>query len=79
MLKANSILKAILINLKEDKSEIGADVLSQSKPVFDDAFGNTPYEKLYNAWQTLQTAVDQVLDITMGKDPIGMGLKQVCV
>lgn len=42
--------------------------------------GDTPYEKMYNAWQKLQSCVDQTWDMKLGqttKDSIGQGLKQV--
>lgn len=47
--------------------------------IFDGAEGETPYEKMYNAWQRLQTCVDTTWDMKLGqtRDAIGQGLKQV--
>lgn len=35
---------------------------SETLALFESASGDTPYEKVYNAWQQLQTCVDQNWD-----------------
>lgn len=40
--------------------------------------GESAHEKMYNAWQKLQTCVDQTWDMSLGQDSNGgQGLKQV--
>lgn len=48
------------------------------KALFESAVGETPYEKMYNAWQKLQVCVDQTWDLKLGTNvAVGQGLKQV--
>lgn len=45
---------------------------------FVGAKGSSPYEKLYNAWQSLQTSVNVLLDVSMSREAQNStGLKQV--
>lgn len=42
------------------------------------AKGKTSFEKLYNAWQALQTSIDVLLDASVSREaPPSAGLKQV--
>lgn len=82
IVESNSTLKAIITNMKLsegslDTSTLNELVVNRSKVVYDAAEGSTSYEKMYNAWQTLQSHVDQTWDMNLGKVPAGQGLKQV--
>lgn len=82
IVESNSTLKAIITNMQLtegslDTSMLNEIVINRSKAVYDTADGSSGYEKMYNAWQTLQSYVDQTWDMNMGKVPNGQGLKQV--
>lgn len=82
IVESNSTLKAIITNMQLSESSLDIStlneiVINRSKAVYDTAEGNSGYEKMYNAWQTLQSYVDQTWDMNMGKVPNGQGLKQV--
>lgn len=82
IVESNSTLRAIITNMKMtegslDTTTLNETVINRTKVVYDSAEGTTGYEKMYNAWQTLQTHVDQTWDMNMGKVPNGQGLKQV--
>ncbi|XP_046828533.1 DNA-directed RNA polymerase I subunit RPA1 isoform X2 [Vespa crabro] len=52
----------------------------EGRMVFEQIKGGTPVEKLHNAWQTLQTDIDHLMDRELNKTPDSAnchGLKQV--
>ncbi|KAI4500568.1 hypothetical protein M0802_004530 [Mischocyttarus mexicanus] len=52
----------------------------EGKVVFEQTKGSSAVEKLHNAWQTLQTSVDHLIDRELNKTPDSsncLGLKQV--
>lgn len=69
IIEANSILRLIFVNIKND----GADLQNEAKAVYDSSKGETPYEKIYFAWQDLQTAVDTLLDVSMNRNILSTG------
>lgn len=84
IVEANSVLRAIISVMNEgdvaNESTIMNDVEEHTRTIFNIAKGNSPYEKMYNAWQDLQTNVDQIWDMNMGgKDITGNGVKQVFI
>lgn len=80
-----TILKNIVeadILLKTICSKINRNVVeaqtNDTDALYDSATGDTPYEKMYNAWQKLQSCVDQTWDSTLGQNAHGVqGLKQI--
>lgn len=75
IIDANIVLKAIVANMNETVNE---NQLDETAALFESAVGDTPYEKMYNAWQQLQLCVDQTWDINLGQSTnSGQGLKQV--
>lgn len=75
IVEANITLKAICAKINDTVSE---NQLNETQALYDSATGDTPYEKMYNAWQKLQLCVDQTWDSTLGQNMHGVqGLKQV--
>lgn len=75
IVEANNLLKAICSKINDTVSETQA---SDVTVLYDTAMGDTPYEKMYNAWQKLQGCVDQTWDSALGQNTKGVqGLKQV--
>lgn len=75
IIEANIVLNAIASSMNDTVNE---NQLDDTNAVFEGAEGDTPYEKMYNAWQTLQQSVDQTWDINMGQRvDRGQGLKQI--
>lgn len=82
IIESNSTLNAIISTMKLDENSLDTSMLNEklanfTKNVYENAEGSTGHEKMYNAWQTLQSHVDQTWDMNMGKVPNGQGLKQV--
>lgn len=75
IIEANIMVKAIAATMNDTVNE---NQLNDTAAIVDGAMGDTPYEKMYNAWQSLQLCVDQTWDINLGQSTaIGQGLKQV--
>lgn len=75
IVEANLLLKAISSKINDTVVEAQS---SETQALYDSAAGDTPYEKMYNAWQKLQLCVDQTWDSTLGQNTHGVqGLKQV--
>lgn len=76
IIEANIVLKAIASCVNNTVKETQLD---ESQALYDGADGETPYEKMYNAWQSLQQYVDQTWDINMtpSNNQSGQGLKQI--
>lgn len=75
IVEANVLLKAICSKINDTVVETQA---SETLALYESATGDTPYEKMYNAWQHLQTCVDQTWDSALGQNTHGVqGLKQV--
>lgn len=84
IINANSTLRAITIVMRLDdnddastKPDIEPNVLAGYRGIYEQSQGASPYEKMYNAWQELQTNIDQTWDKNMATEKIGVGLKQV--
>lgn len=77
IIDANLVLRAIVKQMNAVDNETATP--NDTQAIFDGADGSTPYEKMYNAWQRLQTCVDTTWDMKMSqtRDDIGQGLKQV--
>ncbi|XP_075169735.1 RNA polymerase I subunit RpI1 [Haematobia irritans] len=74
IIENNAVMRIIMKHIKGDTSDIPEEALN----VFNGAKGSNAYEKLYNAWQALQTSVNVLLDVTMSRDAQNStGLKQV--
>ncbi|XP_053969844.1 DNA-directed RNA polymerase I subunit RPA1 [Anastrepha ludens] len=74
IIENNAVLRVVIKHLKGLREELP----EEAQRVYESTKGESPYEKLYNAWQTLQTSVDLLLDITASRDsPSSQGLKQV--
>lgn len=74
IIEANSVLRLIFVNIKSN----GEDLQNEAKAVYDSSKGDTPYEKMYFAWQDLQTAVDTLLDVGLTSSALTSGgLKQI--
>lgn len=81
IINANSSLRAIILCMKlndgtVDDSSLDQNVVLNSRTVYKQAVGAEPYEKMLNAWQELQSMVDQTWDTSMGRERVGIGLKQ---
>lgn len=76
IIDSNLVLRAIVKQMNTNENET---LNNETQAIFDGAEGDTAYEKMYNAWQRLQTCVDQTWDMRLGpsRDAIGQGLKQV--
>lgn len=75
IIQANIVLKAIASTMNDTVNE---NQLNDTTAIVEGAIGETPYEKMYNAWQSLQLCVDQTWDINLGQSTAtGQGLKQV--
>lgn len=75
IIEANVVLKAIAATMNDTVNE---NQLNDTTAIVESASGDTPYEKMYNAWQSLQLCVDQTWDINLGQSTAtGQGLKQV--
>lgn len=75
IVEANSLLKAICSKINDTVSETQTN---EVEDLFKSAAGDTPYEKMYNAWQKLQLCVDQTWDSSLDQNVRGVqGLKQV--
>ncbi|KAL6447903.1 hypothetical protein ACFW04_000166 [Cataglyphis niger] len=70
-----------LRNIIQTIQDGGTDHLPQeSRLVFEQIRGHTAVEKLHNAWQTLQSNVDHLMDRDINRTPEsinGLGLKQI--
>lgn len=82
ILNANSTLRAIIMCMKLDDgtfddTTIDPNIVSNSRMIYKQSEGDESYEKMYNAWQELQSMVDQTWDTNMGREKTGIGLKQV--
>ncbi|XP_067615853.1 DNA-directed RNA polymerase I subunit RPA1 isoform X2 [Eurosta solidaginis] len=74
IIENNAVLRVVMKHLKGLQEELS----EEAQRVYENTKGNTSYEKLYNSWQTLQTSVDLLLDITASRDsPSSQGLKQI--
>ncbi|XP_017486749.1 PREDICTED: DNA-directed RNA polymerase I subunit RPA1 [Rhagoletis zephyria] len=74
IIENNAVLRVVMKHLKGLRDELS----EEAQRVYETTRGKSSYEKLYNAWQTLQTSVDMLLDITASRDaPSNQGLKQV--
>ncbi|CAD6991779.1 unnamed protein product [Ceratitis capitata] len=74
IIENNAVLRVVMKHLKGLREELP----DEAQRVYESTRGKSPYEKLYNAWQSLQTSVDLLLDITASRDsPSNQGLKQV--
>nr|XP_014089551.1 DNA-directed RNA polymerase I subunit RPA1 [Bactrocera oleae] len=74
IIENNSVLRVVMKHIKGLREEL----TEEAQRVYETTRGKSSYEKLYNAWQTLQTSVDLLLDITASRDsPSNQGLKQV--
>ncbi|EFN67613.1 DNA-directed RNA polymerase I subunit RPA1 [Camponotus floridanus] len=71
----------ILRNIIQTIQDGSIDHLPQaSRLVFEQIRGNTTVEKLHNAWQTLQSNIDHLMDRDINRTPEsinGLGLKQI--
>lgn len=75
IIEANIVLKAIAAVMNDTVIE---NQLNDTTAIVESAVGETPYEKMYNAWQSLQLCVHQTWDINLGQSTAaGQGLKQV--
>ncbi|XP_017875380.1 DNA-directed RNA polymerase I subunit RPA1 [Ceratina calcarata] len=71
------VLRNIIQTIQDGDTE---QLPEEGKLVFEQIKGNTPIEKLHNAWQSLQVNVDHIMDRDMNKTAESMncqGLKQV--
>ncbi|KNC24906.1 DNA-directed RNA polymerase I subunit RPA1 [Lucilia cuprina] len=74
IIENNSVLRVVLKHIKGQVD----DMSKEAKEAFISTRGETPYEKLYNAWQNLQSSINILLDVNMSRDsPSSTGLKQV--
>uniref|UniRef100_A0A1A9WHW6 DNA-directed RNA polymerase subunit n=1 Tax=Glossina brevipalpis TaxID=37001 RepID=A0A1A9WHW6_9MUSC len=74
IIENNSVLRVIVNHIKSETHETS----EEAREVYLAAKGKTSYEKLYNAWQALQTSVDVLLDASISREaPSSAGLKQV--
>ncbi|XP_013113377.2 DNA-directed RNA polymerase I subunit RPA1 [Stomoxys calcitrans] len=74
IIENNSVIRVIM---KHIKGEV-FDMSEEAQNVFNGAKGSNAYEKLYNAWQALQTSVNVLLDVSMSREAQNSsGLKQV--
>ncbi|XP_055383331.1 DNA-directed RNA polymerase I subunit RPA1, partial [Condylostylus longicornis] len=74
ILESNSVLRLIMLNIQKGEEELK----DEAKAVYQKAQGSNAHEKLYYAIQELQTCVDQLLDINLGRENTkSFGLKQV--
>lgn len=71
----------VLRNIIQTIQDGGTDQLPQEgRLVFEQIRGQTAVEKLHNAWQTLQSNVDHLMDRDINRTPEsinGLGLKQI--
>lgn len=71
----------VLRNIIQTIQDGGTDHLPQEgRLVFEQIKGHTAVEKLHNAWQTLQSNVDHLMDRDINRTPEsinGLGLKQI--
>lgn len=75
IVESNLLLKTICSKINETVSE---NQMNETIALYESAAGDTPYEKMYNAWQKLKICVDQTWDSSLGQDMHGVqGLKQV--
>lgn len=69
---ANFMLKSILCVMNKTSKD------ASTQMIFSKSVGDTPYEKMYNAWQELQMYVDCLWDSTGNKEMKSVqGLKQI--
>lgn len=81
ILNANATLRAVIMCMKLDDgtfddTTVDPNVVSNSRQIYTQSEGDEAYEKMYNAWQELQSMVDQTWDTNMGREKVGIGLKQ---
>lgn len=75
IIEANNLLKTVCAHINDTVIETQ---MNESQALYESAQGDTPYEKMYNAWQKLQVCVDQTWDIKLGQNMNSVqGLKQV--
>uniref|UniRef100_A0A1A9URE7 DNA-directed RNA polymerase subunit n=1 Tax=Glossina austeni TaxID=7395 RepID=A0A1A9URE7_GLOAU len=74
IIENNSVLRIIVNHIKCPTQAFS----EESREVYSMAKGKTSFEKLYNAWQALQTSIDVLLDASVSREaPPSAGLKQV--
>uniref|UniRef100_A0A1A9ZZT2 DNA-directed RNA polymerase subunit n=1 Tax=Glossina pallidipes TaxID=7398 RepID=A0A1A9ZZT2_GLOPL len=74
IIENNSVLRTIVNHIKCPTQAFS----EESREVYSMAKGKTSFEKLYNAWQALQTSIDVLLDASVSREaPPSAGLKQV--
>lgn len=77
ILRANNLLRSVIAVMKSNSRQESIVISKDTQSIYDLAKGNTPDEKLYNAWNHLQTQVDLTLDVDPRANVSGQGLKQI--
>ncbi|XP_030388512.1 DNA-directed RNA polymerase I subunit RPA1 isoform X2 [Scaptodrosophila lebanonensis] len=74
IIQNNHVLHVVLKCMKGKQEKLNDQALA----AYQDIDGTSPHEKLYNAWQALQSSVDVLLDVNMSRgSKLAEGLKQV--
>ncbi|TDG42262.1 hypothetical protein AWZ03_011321 [Drosophila navojoa] len=74
IIQNNHVLNVILKFMKGQQDKLSAE----AKAAYQNMRGANDHEKLYNAWLSLQSSVDVLLDVNMSRDiKSAEGLKQV--
>ncbi|KAH8305928.1 hypothetical protein KR018_004137 [Drosophila ironensis] len=74
IIENNNVLNVVLKHMRGKQGDLSKEALA----AYDNLKGDVAHEKLYNAWQALQTSVDVLLDVNMSRDmKTAEGLKQV--
>ncbi|EDW32058.1 GL11448 [Drosophila persimilis] len=74
IIENNNVLNVVLRHMRGNQEKLTEHALA----AYQDMKGSNAHEKLYNAWLSLQTSVDVLLDVNMSREvQSAEGLKQV--